>query len=344
MKSGFAKTIRFVVFLSIGVLLLWLAFRGIDFKKLGSILLKANYLWLLFAILISILAFIIRARRWILLMEPLGIKPSLRNTYHSLLTGYLANMAFPRLGEITRCAALSKKEKVPFDKLVGTVILERTIDLITVLVIMAFLIIYGSASSGAFLSENIFNPISVKLTSWVGFSSAIYAVMIGLVALALWIITKYKNKLSKNHFFKKAFGFLSGILDGLKAIVRLKRKWEFLLLTVLLWSGYLLMSWLPLYCLESTGSLGIGGAIFILVIGSLGMAVPVPSGIGAFHFIVSRGINVVYGVPLEEGLAYATLAHESQIILIAILGAVSMYALFRKLGGTGLKQEENTEE
>ena len=344
MKSGIAKTARFIIFLALGILLLWLAFKGINFSKLGAILLKANYLWLVLTVIISILAFIVRAKRWTLLMEPVGMKPSLRNTYHALLTGYLANMAFPRLGEITRCAALSKKEGIPFDKLVGTVIIERTIDLFTVLIILLFLLLYGSASSGAFLSENIFNPLGTKMSALFGFSSVIYAILAVILALGILLMIKYRKTLSKKPFIKKVFGFISGIIDGLKTIATLKKRWEFLFLTVLLWSGYLLMAWLPIYCLETTSNLGIGGGLFILVIGSLGMAVPVPSGIGAFHWIVSRGLEVVYGVPVEDGLAYATLTHESQMILIAVAGAISMFALFGRKGVKALKTEEKSAE
>jgi glycosyltransferase 2 family protein len=343
LKSGFAKTVRYTVFLLLGVLLLWVAFRGISFRDLGSILSKANYIWLLLAVLISIAGFAIRARRWMLLMEPLGKMPSFRNTYHSVLTGYLANMLFPRLGEVTRCAALSKKENIPFDKLIGTVILERTIDFVTVLVIMAFLLVYGSASSGAFLTDNIFRPMNAKFSEWFGSSGIIYALIAGILAVCIYLLFRYKNKLSEHLFFKKAFGFISGIADGIKTIASLKRKWEFLILTALLWIAYLLMAWLPLYCLESTSQLGAGAAIFILVIGSLGMAVPVQSGIGAFHWIVSRGINIVYSIPVDQGLAYATLTHESELILVAVLGSLSMFILFGRKGSRILTETSSSD-
>lgn len=327
------KTIRSVIFLLIGVLLIWIAFRGISFRDLGSILSKANYLWLILSVAISIGGFAIRARRWMLLMEPLGQMPSFRNTYHSVLTGYLANMLFPRLGEVSRCAALSKKEGMPFDKLIGTVILERTIDLVTVLIIMGFLLIYGSSSSGAFLTDNIFKPLNEKLMTWFGFSGMIYVVLTAVFVTALYLLFRYREKLSKHRLINKGFTFISGIIDGLKTIAGLKRKWEFIFLTVLLWVAYLLMAWVPVFCLESTSGLDLGAGIFILVIGSLGMAVPVQSGIGAFHWIVSRGINFVYGIPLDQGLAYATIEHESQMILIAILGSISMLILFGRKGG-----------
>jgi len=316
----------------IGVLLIWVAFRGISFRDLGSILLKANYLWLLLSVAISIGGFAIRARRWMLLMEPLGQMPSFKNTYHSVLTGYLGNMLFPRLGEVSRCAALSKKENMAFDKLIGTVILERTIDMVSVLIILGFMLVYGSASSGAFLSENIFKPMNEKLLTWFGFSGAIYILAVTIIIIFLYLLIRYRKKLSKHPVINKVITFMSGILDGLKTIAGLRRKWEFIILTVMLWVSYLLMAWVPVFCLESTSGLDLGAGVFILVIGSLGMAVPVQSGIGAFHWIVSRGINFVYGIPLDQGLAYATLEHESQMILIAILGSVSLFILFGRKG------------
>ncbi len=333
MKQSLKKTARVILFLTISLLLLWISFKGIDFRKLGALLLKANYWWLIAAVLVSILGIIIRSRRWILLIEPLGFNPSLSNTYHSVFTGYLANIIFPRLGEVTRCAALGKKENVPFDKLVGTVIVERTIDMITVLLLLGIVIIAGSTTTGAFLSENIVSPLNRKMSSLLGSSILLYVLIIGLMGLIIFLYFRLRPKLSGKSFFRKIYSFGDGIFDGLKSIAGLRKRWEFILLTILLWIIYLIMAFLPLFCLDSTSGVGVSGALFILVIGSLGMSVPVQSGMGAFHWIVSRGLLFVYGIPLEEGLAYATLSHESQILMIAVLGSLSFLILFGRKSG-----------
>lgn len=330
MKQRLLKALRIVLFLSFGFLLLWLSFRGIDFSKLGALLLRANYWWIIAAIAVSVGAMIIRARRWILLMEPLGYKPSLTNTYHALLTGYLANIIFPRLGEVTRCATLGRKEEMPFENLIGTVIIERTIDFLTLLLLLGIVLAGGSTATGTFLSDNIISPMSEKISGLIGPSIAFYVAIVALLVLSVYLYFRLKPLLSSKPFFRKIYSFGDGITDGLKSIAGLKKKWEFLLLTILMWGAYLMMALLPLYCLESTSAAGIPGAVFILVIGSLGMAAPVPSGTGAFHWIVSRGLLFVYGIPLEEGLAYATLSHESQMLMIAVLGSVSFFILFRK--------------
>jgi hypothetical protein len=153
-----------------------------------------------------------------------------------------------------------------------------------------------------------------------------------------------RTRLSSNPLFGKLYSFSDGLLTGLKSVIKLRRKWEFIFMTILLWIAYFFMSYFPLLCLDSTAGLGVGATMFILVIGSFGMAAPVQSGLGAYHWIVSRGLLVAYGIPLEEGLAYATLEHESQMILIAVTGAFSLYALFGKKGARGLSSAVNEAE
>lgn len=328
MNSGLKKTARVILFLVLGLLLLWISFRGIDLRKLGGALRQADYIWLLPAFVVSLLALIVRARRWSLLIEPLGYRPRQIVIYHSLVSGYFANLIFPRLGEVTRCAALAKKENMPFDRLVGTVIIERSVDLLTVLFLLALLLTVGSSSAGSFLTDNIIVPAEHKLKTLMGSTFIALSVFILLAATAVVLFIMLKKRLMHRPLFKRIYSFSEGIFDGLKSVSGLKRKWEFILLTVLLWVIYLLMAFFPLLCLKSTSDLGLSGALFILVIGSFGMAVPVQSGLGAFHWIVSRGLMVVYAIPLEQGLAYATLSHESQLVIIAVLGAISLFALF----------------
>ena len=138
----FCRLLKFIFFLAIGILLLWFAFRSVDFSKLVAELKKADYSWLLLSILFGLFAFISRARRWVLLINPLGFNPSARNAFYAMMTGYLANIALPRIGEITRCVALGKKEKIPVDQLIGTVVIERTIDFFSLLLIMIVIDFY----------------------------------------------------------------------------------------------------------------------------------------------------------------------------------------------------------
>jgi hypothetical protein len=333
LKKGLKQSVRIIIFLAIAILLLWVSFKGVNFSDLWAVLKKANYWWLLPSLIMTVIAFFIRARRWTLLIEPLGYTAGVMNAYHSVTTGYFANLIFPRLGEITKCAALAEKEKIPFDKLVGTMLIERTIDMLTVLFLLGLTLIAGSTTAGSFLSENVAVPLSQKFSF--SYGSAMFFSLLIATPIIIMIILYFvlRKKLSGKPFFKKIYSFTDGIIDGLKSIARLKRKWEFILLTALLWLVYLLMTYFPLMCLDATSGLGLKGAIFVGIIGSFGMAAPVQSGLGAFHWIVSRGLLFAYGIPLEEGLASATLLHESQLVVIAIFGAISFFALFGMKGG-----------
>lgn len=328
MKNGLKQTVRIIIFLAIALLLLWVSFRGINFNNLWQILKKAHYGWLLPATSMTLISFFIRARRWTLLSEPLGYKPKLMNAYHAIATGYLVNLIFPRLGEVTKCATLSEREKIPFDKLVGTMLIERTVDILTVLVIFGLTLIAGSTLTGSFLSDNVVAPVQNRLSSSLSTVIIVSVLIIGMSALAIMLFIRLREKLSERKFLKKIYTFFDGIADGLKSIARLKRKWEFILYTVLLWVAYLFMTYFPLLCLDSTAELGLRGGLFVLVIGSFGMAAPVQNGMGAFHWIVSRGLLVAFGIPLEEGLASATLLHESQMVIVTIFGALSFLILF----------------
>ncbi len=332
MKKGLKQSIQAIVFLALAIFLLWLSFRGIDLGELWAVLRKAHYGWLLPAVIFSLLSFFIRARRWTLLIEPMGYKPGLTNAYHAVMIGYFANMIFPRLGEVSKCAALGKKENIPFDRLVGTMLVERTIDIVSVLLILGLTLVAGS-TTGSFLSENVFMPAEQKLSSSPGSAKMITVIAALLTVMAMVMFFMLRKQLSAYRLFNRMYSFSDGLLDGLKSIAKIRRKGEFVILTVVLWISYFFMSYFPLLCLDSTAGLGFGGAIFVLVIGSFGMAAPVQSGLGAYHWIVSRGLLVAYGIPLEEGLAYATLEHESQMILIAIAGAISLFAMFGRKGG-----------
>jgi uncharacterized protein (TIRG00374 family) len=330
LRKGILQTLKFLAFLAVGIVLLWLAFRNVNFTRLAADLKEADYSWLLLSILFASFAFVSRARRWVLLVNPLGFKPSTRNAFYALMTGYLANLALPRIGEITRCVALGKKEKIPVDQLIGTVVVERTIDFLSLLLIMIILIFTSGDQIGLFLKESILIPIQVKVFSIVGVTWVIWVVLFGLLIIMLFLMILYKKSLRKIRFFSKMFDLARGIINGLKTITNLKRKWEFIFHTIFIWINYTLMTWVVVFSLESTSQLTFGDSIFLLVIGGLAMSAPVQSGLGAFHYIISRGLLIVKGIPIEDGLVYALLTHESQLIFIAIIGTISFFIIFKK--------------
>jgi uncharacterized protein (TIRG00374 family) len=330
LRKGILQALKFIGFFAVGLLLLWLAFRDVDFSKLSADLKQADYSWLLLSILFGLFAFISRARRWVLLINPLGFNPLLKNAFYALMTGYLANIALPRIGEITRCVALGKKEKIPVDQLIGTVVVERTIDFLSLLIIMIFLIITSGDKISLFLKESVLIPIQQSLLSKFGVTWIIWVILLFLSGILLILIIRYKKSLRKIRFFAKMFDLARGVINGLKTIVNLKRKWEFIFHTFFIWINYTLMTWVVVFSIESTSHLTLGDSVFLLVIGGLAMSAPVQSGLGAFHWIISQGLLIVKGIPKEEGLVYALLTHESQLIFVAIVGTISFFIIFRK--------------
>ena len=210
MRKGILQTLKFTAFLAVGVLLLWLAFRSVNFSKLVADLKEADYSWLLLSVFFGFIAFVSRARRWVLLVNPLGYNPSLRNSFYSLMTGYLANLALPRIGEITRCIALGKKENIPVDQLIGTVVIERTIDFISLLSIMITLIFTSGDQIGLFLKESILVPIQQQAGTYFGASWIVWIIILLMAVIILILIIVYREHFRRIRFFSKIFNIAQG--------------------------------------------------------------------------------------------------------------------------------------
>jgi len=330
LKKGIKQTIQFLIFLAAGIFLLWIAFRNVEFDRLLQGLKNADYKWVVLSLVFASLAYLSRARRWVILVHPLGYKPSFSSTFYALMTGYMANLALPRIGEITRCVALGKKEKIPVDQLIGTVVIERTVDLVALLSILAGLIIARGEQVNQFLKVSIFIPLKEKVFSAFGAAWVLWVLLAAIFLISTFLLVRYRKQLRKNKLFAKFFDLARGIINGLKTITSLNHKWEFIFHTIFIWINYTLMTWVVVFAIDPTSHLTLGDGVFLLVIGGLAMSAPVQSGLGAFHYIISRGLAFVEGVKIEDGLVYAFLTHESQMLFVIIVGAISFFMIFRK--------------
>ncbi|MFZ5939002.1 MAG: lysylphosphatidylglycerol synthase transmembrane domain-containing protein [Bacteroidota bacterium] len=328
MKKTIIQTAKFLGFLSIAVVLLYFAFRGVNIQALITDLKGARYWWIALSFVFSLLSLFSRARRWTLIIAPLNYKPSFWNTFYAVMTGYLANLAFPRIGEVTRCVTLGKKEKVPVDALIGTVIVERAFDVLMLLLLMIGLLAARAEKFGFFFKDKIFIPLGEKITGTFGAGWHFWLLisLSALLIMALLII--FRKKLYRFSLVIKIRELIKGVISGLKTVYKMKRKWEFIFHTVFIWTTYIFMTWVVVFALPATANLKFVDGLFLLVIGGLGMSAPTQGGFGAYHWITSRGLFFVYGISMEEGLAYATLSHESQTLLIILLGGFSFLMLF----------------
>lgn len=312
-----------LIFLAIGALLLWLTFRHQDFSLVWEKVKTADPLYIVICCLCSFAALISRSMRWIQLIEPLGYKPRLSSTYHSLMFGYLANMAIPRLGEISRCGALRKSDEVPFEKLVGTVIIERLSDVFMLALSIAITAFLEYDRLGGFLYAQILAPAIEKVGN--GTNLIIILLIIFLAGIAgIYMLFRMPNPPAS---VQKIRSIVKGILEGLKSIALIKNKGIFLLHTFFIWFMYFMMSYVCFFALPETTNLGPSAALFIMVLGGIGMTAPVQGGIGTYHLLVSQGL-ILYGLSETDGIVYATMTHTVSTLLLIILGGISMISLF----------------
>ncbi len=328
MKKVLLKTFNYLFFLAIALALLYYAFKGIEVDKLKEAFIRADYFWVFLSILAAIISYISRALRWNLLIEPLGYKPKVIKTFYALMIGYFANIAFPRLGEIVRCGTLNKSEKVPVNRLFGTVLIERASDMIVLLGLLIFVFVIKMDFFGAFLKENIFIPFYHKFQTL--FTFTWYSVLTYfLLILIILFLFGFRQKINKTRFIRIVKLNIYGVVSGIKTIINMKKRRYYVYYTIIIWVMYFFMTYFVFYSLEETSVLKPIDGLFITIVGGIGMSLPAPGGIGSYHYFTSLGLTI-YGITKESGIgiAYATIVHESQLLLVIILGIFSLIALF----------------
>jgi uncharacterized protein (TIRG00374 family) len=319
------KISKYLLFLTIGLGLLFLAFRNTDLSQLFLDLKNANYYWVIFSLLISLIAYGSRAHRWNMLIRPLGYSVKLKNTLASLMVGYLANLAIPRIGEISRCETLSRIEKIPFNILIGTVIIERLIDLIMLCLALLLTAVLKMDVLGKFIISKIIVPFKNSIFQSI---SPLQLLIFSLFISVSFILLFYFLWRKKNAVIaSKITFFIIGIKNGVKSIKKLKSIPWFIFHTLLIWVIYFFTTYLCFFSIPATSGLGIVAGIFTLSIGGIGMSAPVQGGIGAYHYMITKGL-ALFGIAAKDGNTYATIVHTSQTLLVLVSGAVSMLFIF----------------
>lgn len=328
MPAWLKKTLQFSASLIAGLLILWLVFRDQDMDSIKSTLASAKFEWIIASGVAALVAHGFRAARWAMLIEPLGTKPGFFLSFNAVMFGYLANLALPRMGEITRCGAIARQTKIPMNGLIGTVIIERAIDMILLLLISALTVLFNLG-----LLEGPLERFSVKLAAaqWLGLPLWVYPVV--LVPAALFALYFYRKKLShrlQHPFFIKMKGFARGLLTGVRSIRELKHPVLFIGYSLGIWVGYYLMTYFCVFAFTSTSMLNPNEGLLILVAGSFGFVAPVQGGIGAYHAVISKLLVILpgRGISTTDALSFATLTHAAQTILIMVVGFISVLILF----------------
>ncbi len=312
------KILTYIGFIGIAVAGTYLAFKGEDTGKIWQEIKNANKFYVLLAMVLGYLAIVSRGIRWIILLEPLGHKPKLWNSIHSVAFAYLANIFVPRSGEIARCGALNQTDDIPMDELIGTVISERVVDFAMLFIFLAVAII---TNMDAF--SNMYHNWTNTPT---GESSNLSYYILMAMAIGLFFLIIFWKKIRNTRIFVKVIDFLKGVVTGLKSVMKMKKKWAFIGHTLFIWFMYYMMAYVVFYSLEETKGITIFKALFVMVAGGFGMVFPAPGGTGSYQYAVKLAF-IALGMSSINGLAYGNLEWFAQTIMMLIAGAIGFFML-----------------
>lgn len=317
------KFLKIGFFFLLGIALIWWSLHQIPAEEWTkfTLALKQSKLWIVFPVFIILgLSHFLRALRWRLIMEPLGYQPSIANTYLAVLIGYLANLAIPRLGEVLKCTLLAKYEKVPAEKIVGTIVAERAFDVISlgIVFLMALGLQFNVIEAGWNQLKN--QTATPVIDSNDGNWKMYLYVGIGIILVALFLILR-KRIPTMVASIKQ---ILSGIWEGVMSATKLKQQKLFFVYSFGIWFLYLLATYVGLYATAGTES-SFATAISCLAYASIGMILT-PGGIGAYAYFMAKVLEL-NGVDYTLGLANGTLQWFSQFLIVIVLGGLSLIIL-----------------
>lgn len=318
MRRKVFAVLQYLFFLGIGIFLMWwqlskmTPLQRIQFKES---LLHARYIVILPVAIIALISHWGRARRWKIMIEPMGYHPSTTNTFYSVMCGYLVNTFLPRIGEIFRCTMLGKYEKIPANKLLGTIVGERAFDLVCYFFIVVFTVLIQINTVSEFIKNKI-HEITTQHANfpWVQLLIVVAIAAIILIVLLQWLLKKYSGH---RHIitFK---GVYKGLKEGITTIFRLKRRRAFILWSLFIWTMYLIEIYIGFFALKATSGLGIDAAFSVLSLATLAMLI-LPGGIGAFPVAIQQ-VLLIYNI---DNISFGWLIWGATTAIIIVAGLIS---------------------
>lgn len=335
----YKRALKIGLALLLGGLFMWLAFRNVRLQEVWKYAQQIQFGWILPFAIAAMFSHMFRAERWRLLIKHDKKDLSRLTLITGVLVGYLMNIVGPRLGEVSRPAYVAKKEDMSMSKLMGTIVLERIIDVVVMVFLMVFVSVY--LISDLNLLKKIFGDSTINfLTSgssigtygWVALLTLVLVVLGFLaVKLALFLGTKFEVL---QQWIDKAKEALIMFKEGLFSARKVEHWGLFTLYTLCIWTCYTLMTYIPfwMFDLQATYNLDFLDALVITVISAIGIAIPSPGGIGTYHYFVKQTLWVLFAVPAVTGLAYATITHAGMVLFVALVTPIFLF--FDKLQST----------
>jgi glycosyltransferase 2 family protein len=339
LAKRFITVFKFIFFLGLGLLIIWLSVKNLtstEREQIRHSFRIADYWWVVLAIILGIFSHVLRALRWMLFFEPMGYKPTFKVTFYSVMVGYFANMAFPRLGEVTRCGLMTRYEKIPFQKALGTVITERAIDMIIFVILFFFMIFSQAGNISEYLNTEIYPKLAAKFDNPI--FSRIFLIGTGVIIVILFFtLYRFRHKLRSFKIYRGIRDLILGFWAGLKSLMQIRRPLLFIFYSIAIWVLYFFMLYVIFFCFPETSSLSPGAGLSSLVLGSVGIMIT-PGGIGLYPAIIQETLKL-YGVLNTTGLALGWIAWTAQTAMIIIVGSISLMLLSFKKHPHGTSQE-----
>jgi len=314
LSSTLKKTLKTILPIALGIFLVWYAYNSTtqeDREQIIYYIKQANLFWVGLSLVIGVLTHISRAARWNLLLKPMGYSPKLSSSILIVLLSYFANLLFFRSGEVLRATALTTYEDVPFEKGFGTIVTERVIDLLMLLLIIAGALFLQTDIILGFLQEK-------------GVNMNLILLIIGLGLVAVFVFVRYIKK-STSRIAIKIKNFVNGLLDGLLSIFKMKNKWLFVFHTLFIWIGYFAMFWVIKYTVAETVNLTLSQTFVAFVAGVFGM-MATNGGLGVYPIVVSKTLSV-FNISAVAGDAFGWIMWISQTLMVVVFGAISFLIL-----------------
>jgi len=319
------KVIQYLVIIIIGGGFMFYVFKDQNWNELWEKIATANLWWLSLGLLISVFSHWLRAYRAVLMYDAMDYKIKTSHSFYAVLIGYMMNYFIPRAGEVARCASLNKSDNLPIEKSLGSVVTERIFDLIIMLFLLGLVFLIQFNLIWNFIQNAFSNNVNQS-------SNALPIKWILLTFIVVFVIVAFlfRNKIKSLPIFNKFLSVLKGFTDGLLSIKKVKKPFLFLFLSISIWFCYILMMYFCFFSLHSTENLNFAACLTVFAIGTIGVALPAPgAGAGTFHYFISQSL-LLFGVSIADGVAYATLIHGAQMIVLILLGLISSLILFIK--------------
>lgn len=302
-----------------GAILYWM-YRGFDLKQVEDVLLhKMSWTWMLLSFPFGISAQVFRGWRWKQSLEPLGEKARSSISIYSIFLSYALSLVIPRAGEFARCGVLKKWDDVSFPKALGTVVTERAIDSLLVLLITALVFVMQIP---VFL--NFFEKTGTSMDSLLSQFTATGYIVTAICGIAVLILAHYLLK--RLAIYNKVKATLGGLWQGIISLKGVRNVPLYIALTLGIWLSYFFHYYLTFQCFEATSHLNLMCGLVTFIVGSIAVIVPTPNGAGPWHFAV-KTMLILYGIQANDALFFVLIVHSVQTLLVVLLGIYAWIAL-----------------